>query len=98
MEIDHIFQDFVLRTNIIYAISEDFAILAMVEQGLGVSILSEMVVQGSGRQVAAIPLERPQFREIGLAVRRGESLSPLTRRFREFVFEWLETSYPVSDV
>ena len=98
MEIDHIFQDIGLRPNIQYALSDDFAILAMVEQGLGVSILSEMVVQGSGRQVAAIPLERPQFREIGLAVRRGESLSPLTRRFREFVFEWLETSYPVSDV
>lgn len=93
MEIDRIFQqEKGLRPNIQYALSDDFAILAMVEQGLGVSILSEMVVTSSSRQVAAIPLERPRFREIGLAVRKGESLSPLARRFREYVHEWLEQS------
>ena len=89
MEIDRIFQEEGFRPNIQYALSDDFAILAMVEQGLGVSMLSVMVVRSSSRQVAALPLERPRFREIGFAVRRGESLPPLTRRFREFVLEWL---------
>lgn len=90
MEISRIFQEEGLRPNVQYALSDDFAILAMVEQGLGVSILSEMVVRSTNRRLAAIPLERPRFREIGLAVRRGESLSPLTRRFRDFVPQWLE--------
>lgn len=91
-EISRIFQDEGLRPNIQYTVDDDFAILAMVEQGLGISILSEMVVQGSQRRVAAVPLERPRYREIGLAVRRSSSVSPLARRFRDFVLQWLEQS------
>lgn len=89
MEITRIFQEEGIRPNIQYALSDDFAILAMVEQGLGVSILSEMVIRSSDRQVAAIPLERPRYREIGLAVRRDGPIPPLTRRFRDYALQWL---------
>ena len=92
MEMSRIFQEEGLRPNIQYTVNDDFAILAMVEQGLGISLLPEMVVRGSQRRVTAIPLERPRFREIGLAVRRGGPVSPLTRRFRDFVLQWLETA------
>lgn len=90
MEISRIFQEEGVRPNVQYTLSDDFAILAMVEQGLGISILSEMLVRSTARRVSAIPLERPRFREIGLAVRRGGAISPLTRRFRDFVLQWLE--------
>ena len=89
MEISRIFQEEGLRPNIQYTLSDDFAILAMVEQGLGVSILSEMLVRSTNRHVTAIPLERPRYREIGLAVRRGAPIPPLTRCFRDFVLQWL---------
>lgn len=92
IEFSRIFQEEGLRPNVQYTVNDDFAILAMVEQGLGISILPEMVVRGSQRQVAAIPLERPRYREIGLAVRGGGSIPPLTRRFRDFVLQWLEQS------
>lgn len=92
MEISRIFQEEGLRPNIQYALSDDFAILAMVEQGLGVSILSEMLVRSTNRHVIAIPLERPRYREIGLAVRRGGPIPLLTRRFRDFTLQWLERS------
>lgn len=90
MEFSRIFQDEGLRPNIQYTVNDDFAILAMVEQGLGISILPEMVVRSSQRNVTAIPLERPRYREIGLAVRRGGPVSPLTHRFRDFTLQWLE--------
>lgn len=90
MEFSRIFQDEGLRPNIRYTVNDDFAILAMVEQGLGISILPEMVVRGSNRHVTAIPLEHPRYREIGLAVRRGGAVSPLTCRFRDFVLQWLD--------
>ena len=92
MEFSRIFQDEGLRPNIQYTVNDDLAILAMVEQGLGISILPEMVVRGSQRNVAAIPLEHPRYREIGLAVRRGGPVSPLTRRFRDFTLQWLENT------
>lgn len=92
MEISRIFQEENLRPNIQYTVNDDFAILSMVEQGLGISLLPEMVVRGSQRDLAALPLERPRYREIGLAVRRGGTISPLTRRFRDFVLQWLEAN------
>lgn len=91
MEFSRIFQEEGLRPNIQYTVNDDFAILAMVERGLGVSLLSEMIVRAGSRQVAVLPLERPRFRDIGLAVRQGGELSPLTRRFRDFVLQWLAT-------
>lgn len=90
MEISRIFQEEGLRPNVQYTLSDDFAILAMVEQGLGVSILSEMLIRSTTRRVSAIPLERPRYREIGLAVCRGGPIPPLTRRFRDFVLQWME--------
>ena len=90
MEFSRIFQDEGLRPNIQYTVNDDFAILSMVEQGLGISILPEMVVRGSQRKLVAIPLERPRYREIGLAVRRGAPIPPLIRCFRDFVLQWLE--------
>lgn len=92
MEISRIFQEEGLRPNVQYSLSDDFAILAMVEQGLGISILSEMLVRSTARHVSAIPLERPRYREIGLAVRRGGPIPPLTRRFQDFVLQWLARS------
>lgn len=92
MEVSRIFQEEGLRPNVRYTLSDDFAILAMVEQGLGVSILSEMLIRSSQRNVSAIPLERPRYREIGLAVRRGGPMSPLTRRFRDFTLQWMENT------
>lgn len=93
MEFSRIFQEEGLRPNVQYTVNDDFTILAMVEQGLGISLLSEMVVRASNRQVAVLPLERPRFREIGLAVRQGGELSPLTCRFRDFVLQWLKTAW-----
>lgn len=48
---------------------EDAAILSMVEHGLGVSILSQLVLQGRRDNVLALPLEPAACRHIGAAVR-----------------------------
>ena len=88
IEIAHIFQEEGIRPNIQYTVNDDVAIMAMVEQGLGVSILPESILKESGRRFSAIPLEHPRFRDIGLAVRRGEPLSPLARRFVDHVCQW----------
>ena len=61
----------------------------MVEQGLGVSIRPELVLRNTGRRFAAIPLERPRYRDIVLAVRSGRPPSPLTTRFLECARAWV---------
>ena len=88
VEIGQIFQEEGIHPNLRYTVNDDFAILAMVGQGLGISIRPELVLQGTGRTFSAIPLERPRYRDIALAVRWGRPLSPLTARFLETVRQW----------
>lgn len=88
VEIGRIFQEEGIHPNLQYTVNDDFAILSMVEQGLGVSIMPELVLQASGRSFSAIPLEHPRDRQIGIAVRSGKPLSPLTARFLDTVRQW----------
>lgn len=63
---------------------EDAAILSMVEHGLGVSVLSQLVLQGRHDNVRALPLDPPASRHIGIAVPSLEEASPIIRQFIEF--------------
>lgn len=47
---------------------DDAAIVSMVEHGLGVSILSELVMQGIGNDVLTLPLDPPAWRRLGIIV------------------------------
>ena len=67
LEIGLIFQEEGFRPNLRYTVNDDFAALAMVEQGLGVSIRPELVLRASSYAFAAIPLERRHYRRIALA-------------------------------
>ena len=89
LEVGLVFQEEGVRPNLRYTVNDDFAALAMVEQGLGVSIRPELVLRNTGRNFAAIPLERPRYRDIALAVRSGRPPSPLTARFLEQVRAWI---------
>ena len=63
---------------------EDAAILSMVEHGLGVSILSQLVLQGRRDNVLALPLEPAACRRIGAAVRSLEDAPPMARELIEY--------------
>lgn len=63
---------------------EDAAILSMVEHGLGVSILSRLVLQGRQDNVLALPLDPPACRRIGIAVPSLEAAPDHIRRFIEY--------------
>lgn len=63
---------------------DDYAIMSMVEHGLGVSILHQMVLRRMSYRIALRPLAQPAFRQIGLAMRQGDSLSPAAKRFLQY--------------
>jgi len=60
---------------------EGAAILSMVEHGLGVSILSELVLEGLRMNVQALPLDPAACRPIGIAVASLEDATPIVRQF-----------------
>ena len=60
---------------------EDAAILSMVEHGLGVSILSQLVLQGRRDHVRTLPLDPPASRHIGIAVPSLAEAAPMIGAF-----------------
>lgn len=59
----------------------DSVIISMVEHGLGVSILSELVLKGRKGGVQALPLQPFAVRELGIAARPRKELRPAVRQF-----------------
>ncbi len=70
--------------------SDDHAVIAMVEQGLGTSLMSQMMVRGFDRKIVAIPLHPPRFRQIGIACKDKALLSAAASDFWEHIKVWTE--------
>ena len=74
--------------------TQDSAVIKMVEQGLGCSILSELVLRGATDHVTLAPIDPPAYREIGAAVARGRKPSPVIRAFLTCLREDVRQSAP----
>ncbi|WP_434751516.1 LysR family transcriptional regulator [Paenibacillus amylolyticus] len=88
-EIERLIRQHAAKLNVVYEVAEDQAIMAMVRNGLGISLLPEMVLQNHTESLALIPLEGDPYRMIGLACASLRNLSPAARRFIEEVQQWL---------
>ena len=58
----------------------------MVEQGLGISIMPELLLKGRRDHVRVLPLQPEAVRTIGLAV---ASKGPATIKFAEYVIDFV---------
>ena len=55
-------------------VHDDYSILSMVEQGLGVSILAELVLRKTNYNVVALPIDPPVIRDLGIIMKDKNSL------------------------
>ncbi|WP_410511138.1 LysR family transcriptional regulator [Paenibacillus sp. BR2-3] len=79
-----------MKPNVKFSAGDDYAIIAMVEKGLGISILPEMVLQGRNHNVTLLELEERSFRSLGIAVNSMKYASPAAKRFVKHVQSWVE--------
>lgn len=77
------------KPDIKYTLGDDYAIMAMVEKGLGISILPELVLRGQQRNIRLIELKEKSYRLLGIAISSMREVSPATQRFLNYV-----KSYP----
>ena len=61
--------------------------MAMVEKGLGIGILSRMILQRIPYELAVRPLTEPYYRQIGAVVKDRRRMSPAVKKFLEYVGE-----------
>lgn len=74
-------QRYGVTPNISLIAMEDQAVIKMVEQGLGVSILSELVLRGTTSSLTLAPLSPPSGRDLGIVVKSAARGSHLLREF-----------------
>lgn len=84
-EVSVLLQQYNVQPKIQFTTWEDFAIMSMVEQGLGISILPEMILKRISYNIEIRSLEKPYFREIGLAVKDINKISPATKKFIKYL-------------
>ena len=80
-----------VHPNIKFTTKDDYAILAMVEQGLGISIVPQLLIRGRGQNLAVRPLVPQASRTIALAIPEGEAL-PVGNAFAQTAVEWLKSN------
>lgn len=71
--------------NIAYEVYDDYSILSMVRQGLGISVLYEKVVSGFESGLSLRPILEAPRRRVALAWSSWETMPYAARRFAEFL-------------
>ena len=80
-EISAVFERNGLTPRVFFTTWDDYAIMAMVEKGLGISILPELILQRVPYRIVAKELEKPAYRNIGIAMRSRRHLPSAAKRF-----------------
>lgn len=79
-----------LEPNIKYTIHDDYAIMTMVEAGLGVSILAELMLRRTNYRIACLPIDPPVRRTLAASYKDWDSLPIASKRFIEYLISHRE--------
>ena len=84
-EVSDLLEQYHVQPDIRFITWEDFAIMAMVEKDMGVSILPDMILRRIPYQIEIRSLQTPYCRPIGLAMKRMKALPPAVQKFIEYL-------------
>lgn len=74
-----------LEPNIKFCIHDDYAIMTMVEAGLGISILAELVLRRTNYRIVSLPIEPPIIRTLAIGYKDKNSLPIASKYFIEYL-------------
>lgn len=84
-EVPALLRRYNLTPDVRFTTWEDYAIMAMVESGLGIGILPKLILRRAPYHIVAKELDVSAWRKIGLAFREKKTLSLAMRRFLEYL-------------
>lgn len=84
-EVSEIFERNDLTPRVHFTTWDDYAIMSMVESGLGISILPELILKRIPYRIVAKELDVPAYREIVFALRDRKTASLAVKRFMEYL-------------
>ncbi len=84
-EISEIFELNHIKPNVRFTTVDDYAVMSMVEKGLGISILPELILKRIPFHIVTKELDVPAYRDIGVAVKNRKTASLAVKRFLEYL-------------
>lgn len=84
-EVSEIFEKHNITPDIKFTTWDDYAIMAMVEKGLGISILPELILQRIPYKILSKELEVPAHRKIGIVMKDSKTVSLAVKRFLDYI-------------
>ena len=84
-EVSEIFERCNLTPKVHFTTWDDYAIMSMVESGLGISILPELILKRVPYRIVAKELDVPAYRKIGIALRSKTNASLAVKRFLDYL-------------
>ncbi len=84
-EISEIFERCNIIPNVRFTTWDDYAIMSMVESGLGISILPQLILKRVPYNIVIKELDIPAYRNIGLALRNKKTASLAVKRFLDYL-------------
>lgn len=75
-----------------FELADDQAIISMVQNGMGISILPEMVLYRTPKTVRILNLEGEHYRSIGIAAPSFQHISPAAKKFIVHIQTWVNES------
>ena len=82
-----------VKAHVKYTTKDDYAVIAMVEQGLGISIMPELLLGGLTHNVKLMPLDNRASRIIGAAVPEKNSGNATAQKFIAHMQRWIAARY-----
>lgn len=84
-EIEEHFKKNKIVPHVSYYSGDDYAVMSMVENELGIGILSELVMKRCGYHIVTRGLEPSLYREIVIAVKNEKNASVAVKKFLQFI-------------
>ncbi len=84
-DISSIFEQCGLTPNVHFTTWDDYAIMSMVESGLGISILPQLILKRAPYRIVTKQLDIPAYRNIGFGLRDKKTASLAVKRFLEYL-------------
>lgn len=89
-EIGRIFRHHQIRPNIRLRVKDDYTVMSMVEHGIGIGILPELVLSRNAYHIAIRETDPVYYRTLGVAMKDRKKISHAARHFLELFLEGQE--------
>ena len=84
-EISELFDRHKLKPDVHFTTWDDYAVMSMVESGLGVSILPQLILKRVPYNIVSKSLDVEAYRQIGFVVKDIKTASIAVKRFMEYL-------------